>query len=152
MDLTERDELLARYCDGVRVVRDALQKVDDLDRAAPGEWSPRQVVHHLADSEMTSAVRLRRLLVEDAPAIEAYDENAFAEVLRYSSRPIDSAMRAFEAARETSAEILRSMDLAALDRLGTHPDHESYSVADWLRIYADHAYDHARQIVASTAP
>ena len=47
-----------------------------LDRHHPGGWSARQVIHHVADSEAQSYVRLRRLLAEPDPVIEGYDEGA----------------------------------------------------------------------------
>ena len=147
--MTERAALIARYRDGVEEVRGALDGIapDQLDRTPPdGGWSPRQVVHHLADSEMTSAIRLRRLLAEDAPEINAYDEARFADVLHYDERPIDASLRAFEAARATSAELLDRVGADDWSRTGTHPEHGPYSVDDWLRIYADHAHDHAAQI------
>ncbi len=51
-------------------LRDARE--EELDRSASGEWTPRQIAHHLADSEMTSAIRLRRLISEDSPVIYGY--------------------------------------------------------------------------------
>jgi hypothetical protein len=60
---------------------------EDLDHApADGGWSAREVIHHLADSEMTSAIRLRTLLAEDSPMIQGYDEEEFARRLHYDSR------------------------------------------------------------------
>ena len=64
MDRQTRAELIARYKDGYREVAAALEGASDKDldsRPAPGKWSAREIVHHLADSEMTSAVRLRLL-------------------------------------------------------------------------------------------
>ena len=55
---------------------------EELDaRERPGEWSPRQVAHHLGDSEMTSAIRIRRMIAEDNPLLQGYDQELFAEVL-----------------------------------------------------------------------
>ena len=63
---------------------------DELDaRPADGGWTPREVVHHTADSEMTSAIRLRRLIAEDDPLIVAYDGDEFARRLHYADRPIE---------------------------------------------------------------
>jgi hypothetical protein len=31
-------------------------------------------------------------------------------------------------------------------RAGSHPEHPSYTVEDWLKIYAAHAHNHAAQI------
>jgi hypothetical protein len=72
MELTARKQLVEKYRDGYRMVAEALDKITDREldvRPAPGKWSAREIVHHLADSEMTSAIRLRRLIAEDRPAI-----------------------------------------------------------------------------------
>src|SRR5262245_34245078 len=71
MDKARRQELIDQYKDGYRVVTEALAGASDADldsRPAPGKWTPREIVHHLADSEMTSAIRLR-LLVTGPKAI-----------------------------------------------------------------------------------
>jgi len=76
MDRATRDALVAKYKAGYQAVVDALDGATDeeLDRVpAPGKWTARQIVHHLADSEMTSAIRLRRLIAEDRPLIVGYD-------------------------------------------------------------------------------
>jgi hypothetical protein len=131
------------------VVAAALAGVTDeqLDfRPGDGDWTPREVVHHLADSEMTSAIRLRRLLTEDEPTIVGYDEAEFARRLFYGERPIAAALDAFRAARETTAEILERLTAEQWDRSGTHTEGGAYGVDTWLEIYAAHAHDHADQI------
>lgn len=148
MDHAKRDELIARYKDGPRVVEDALTGMTDeeLDwRPSPDEWTPREVIHHLGDSEMTSAIRLRRLLVEDNPTIDGYDEAAFARRLTLD-RPLDASLDAMRAARRTSAELLDRLSGSDWLRAGTHTESGRYSVEDWLRLYAAHAHDHAAQI------
>jgi hypothetical protein len=149
MNDTQRRALVERYTHGHQVVLEALLGISeadlDADRAAEG-WTPREIVHHLADSEMTSAIRLRRLLAEDRPVIGGYDEATFARVLGYAQRPIEAALDAFSAARRTTAEILDRMTEADWSREGTHTDSGRYTAEDWLEIYAAHAYDHAAQI------
>ena len=86
MQPDERDQLIAQYKDGYRVVAAALIKITPEELEAtpgPGKWSARQIVHHLADSEMTAAVRFRLLLAEDRPAIKGYDQDVFAGRLHY---------------------------------------------------------------------
>ena len=81
MDAQTRKTLIAKYKDGYRVVAEALvgAKEAELDtRPAPGKWTAREVVHHLADSEMTSAIRLHLLLAVDKPVINGYDQEEFA--------------------------------------------------------------------------
>ena len=148
MDDRRRKELIAKYKEGYRVVAEALAGIDAraLDRhPAPGKWSPRELVHHLADSEMTSAIRLRLLLAEERPQIRGYDQEEFARKLYYD-RPYEKSLEAFRFARETTAEILERMDAAAWAREGTHSEHGHYSAEKWLEIYAEHAHNHAEQI------
>ena len=79
-------------------------------RPADGGWTPREVVHHTADSEMTSAIRLRRLVAEDDPLIVGYDGDEFARRLHYDDRPIGPALDAIDGARATTAQILDRPD------------------------------------------
>jgi hypothetical protein len=144
----ERRTLIDRYREGYDVVAAALDgaTADDLGRRpSPDEWSAREVVHHLADSEMTSAIRLRKLLVEDEPTIEGYDEGEFARRLFYD-RPLDGSLAAFKGARLASVGILERLDETQWPRRGTHSESGPYGVETWLEIYAEHAHDHAQQI------
>jgi hypothetical protein len=148
MDEQTRRELIERYSEGYAVVEKALAGASqaELDaREAPGEWSAREIVHHLADSEMTSAIRLRRLLAEDAPMIAGYDQEEFARRLHYD-RPLEGSMAAFKGARESTLPLLRALSSAQWKRSGTHSEIGPYSVEMWLRIYASHGIDHADQI------
>jgi hypothetical protein len=147
MDPEERSRLIARYKNGHRVVTDALRGAteEDLDRVVDGDWTPRQVAHHLGDSEMMSAIRIRRLLAEAEPVIHGYDEKAFAMALT-GDRPIEPSLEAMRWARETTAQLLERMTEEDWLRAGTHTESGPYSAEDWLRIYAAHAHDHADQI------
>jgi DinB superfamily len=148
MDIVTRQQLIDQYRQGYAAVTAALEGATDADldrRPAPGKWTAREIVHHLGDSEMTSAVRLRRLIAEDHPLIVGYDQEQFARVLRYD-RPIAASLAAFKAARETTAEILDRLTEAEWQRTGTHTEAGEFGVQTWLKIYAVHAHDHAQQI------
>lgn len=149
MDGKERERLIALYRDGYRAVVDALHNASDDElsaKAAPGKWSAREIVHHLADSEMTAAVRLRLLLATDRPSLQAFDQDLFAQRLHYD-RPHEASLEAFRYARECTAQILERMSEADWLREGMHSETGSYSVTRWLEIYGNHAHRHARQIV-----
>lgn len=149
MDKPDRDKLVQQYKDGYRVVADALAGASEaeLDRSpAPGKWTPREIVHHLADSEMTSAVRLRLLIGSNRPQIMGYDQDEFARRLHYKERSIAASLDAFKAARETTGEILDRLSEEEWEREGTHSEIGRYSVETWLEIYAVHAHNHAEQI------
>ena len=148
MDQTTRQKLIDQYRDGYNEVTAALQGATDADldrRPGPGKWTARDIVHHLADSEMTSAIRLRRLIAEDNPVIVGYDQEQFSRALKYD-RPIASSLAAFKAARDTTTEILERLTEAEWARTGTHSESGASSVLKWLEIYAVHAHGHAGQI------
>lgn len=149
MDAEERAALVAAYVAGPAVIRASLDGITDeeLDtRPSDGGWTPREVVHHTADSEMTSGIRLRRLIAEDDPLIVGYDGDAFARRLHYSDRPIEPALEAIEGARGTTAQILAGLTEAEWGRSGTHSESGPYGVERWLEIYAAHCHEHADQI------
>jgi len=146
MDAAKRKELIAQYNDGYRVVAEALVGATDeeLDaRPAPGKWSAREVVHHLADSEMTAATRLRLLVGTDNPQIFGYNQDEY-------DRPIEASLDAFKTARRSTGEILARMtDVHWARAAGTHTEHGAYTAERWLEIYAGHAHAHAEQILVA---
>jgi DinB family protein len=145
----ERKDLIAKYAAGYDEVMNALNGFPADSLAAhpiPGKWSAREIVHHLGDSETTSAGRLRKLLVEDNPLIQGYDQDEFATKLRYNERDMAPALEAFRSARETTMQVLQLMTDDDWNRAGTHTESGPYSTEDWLRIYAAHAHNHAAQM------
>ena len=148
MDRDERAQLIEQYRRGYETILEAINDMTEAEwdvREAPGEWSPRQVIHHLADSEMTSAIRIRRLIVEDAPEIQGYDQEAFADLLYYD-RPIETSLLALQGARASTAALLDHMTDDDWQSSGTHTEVGTFSADDWLRVYAVHCDEHADQI------
>ena len=144
----DRQSRLDRFATGFAAVADALDGADDedLDRRGPsGEWSAREVAHHLADSESMAYIRLRRLIAEDEPVIAGYDEPEWARRLHYE-RPIETSLEVLQAVRGASQQLLMSLTAEEWERRGTHSESGAYSVDDWLGIYSEHSHEHADQI------
>jgi hypothetical protein len=153
MDQGEREKLIAQYRDGYATVVEALMKItpEELDaRPAPGKWTAREIVHHLADSEITAGIRLRRLLAEEHADIKGYDQDEFARRLHYD-RPHEGSLELFKAVRESTAELLVRMQPADWVREGRHDEVGRYTPETWLTIYGGHAHKHALQIRAARA-
>jgi hypothetical protein len=149
MTRQEREQLIAQYMAGYDEVVGALQGFPAAGLTAhpiPGKWSAAEIVHHLGDSESTSAQRLRKLLAEEHAVIQGYDQEAWAVKLRYNERELAPALEAFRAARATTAQLLPGLSDADWAREGWHTDSGRYSAEAWLRIYAVHAHNHAAQI------
>ena len=144
----DRQHWIERYRTGTDDLADALAGIteEELDRPQPGgEWTARQVVHHLADGEAMSYTRLRRLVADDEPVIQGYDEPLFAKRLHYD-RPIASSLAVVGAVRAASLDLMAAMTPEDWAKTGTHSEHASYSVDRWLEIYAEHVHEHADQI------
>lgn len=153
MDDQERKKLVDLYRDGYRVIAEALLKItpEELDaRPGEGQWSTREIVHHLADSEMTAAVRLRLLIAQDRPEIRGYDQDEFARRLYYD-RPHEMSLELFRCARASTVEILDRLTPEQWIREGTHTEAGTFGVEQWLKVYSQHAHKHARQIMVARA-
>lgn len=147
-DPADRQALLDHYVTGADDVEAAVAEVtvDELDRrASSGEWTAREIVHHLADSESMAYIRLRRLIAEDEPLIAGYDEPEWARRLHYD-RPIGPSLAVLRAVRTASHQLLTTLTPAEWARAGTHSESGPYSVGRWLAIYAEHSHEHADQI------
>lgn len=144
-------ELIGRYEQGTMAVLDALGEYQDknLDSKHPEGWSPRQIIHHLADSESNSYIRLRRLIAEaEGVLLSGYDEGAWSKnpTLGYELLPIDNSLAVFLAVRKSSLEIINRLSDADLRKSGIHSEVGKYPMSKWFTDYTAHPFDHADQI------
>jgi hypothetical protein len=145
----QRKELIARYENGPKLIRDALAKVpaDALHwKPAPDRWSAHEVVQHCADSETNSAARIRFLIGEEHPTIAGYDQDRWAVRMDYRNLPLEPALKQLEALRAWTTALLTRLPESAWSRTGTHTESGHYTAEKWLEIYAEHLEVHARQI------
>ena len=149
MTKAERDALIQQYADGPRRLREALEKVPAAARTwrpAPGEWSAHEVVCHCADSETIAYGRIRYVVAEKEPVIQGYDQEVWARTFDYHRLPLDAALATVDAVRGTTAALLRTLSDADWSKRAHHTESGAYGADAWLRIYADHLENHARQI------
>ena len=149
MDLSE---LINKYESGTGAVIAALgdYKNRNIDMKHPDGWSPRQIVHHLADSEVNSYIRLRRLIGEqNGTPLPGYDEAAWAlnPTMGYEVLPIENCLQLFIAVRQASADTLKRVTSADMDKTGIHSEMGKYTITTWFNSYIAHPFEHADQIV-----
>ena len=114
----------------------------------------RQVIHHLADSETQSYVRIRKLMAEPAGStIQGWDEGMWAEnaVLGYTTLPVENSIAVFKSVRAASLDILKRLTLDDLERSGVHTDKGNYTVAKWIKNHTNHPRSHVEQIEKAIA-
>ena len=113
---------------------------------ADGKWSVAQVAQHLADSDLVWGWRLRMVLAHDRPKITGYDQDLWAERLRYDLANVDEAIDQFRALRASNLRLLARATPADLERYGVHSERGEESVAHMIRMYAGHDLLHLAQI------
>lgn len=112
-----------------------------------GGWSPRQIVHHLADSHMNAYTRFKLGLTETNPTIKPYDEAAWAETAD-NKTPVMLSLNIVDGVHRRLVTLLRSLDASAFDRTIQHPERGPLTLADLLGLYAWHSRHHVAQITA----
>lgn len=143
-----RAERLLAYAQGPARLRECLAAcpAEALDyRPAPGKWTVREIVFHVAEVELQGYVRARTIMAEPGRAILAYDQDAWAASLDLA-HPLEEALELFRLLREILARQLRGLPEAAWSRTVLHPQRGEVSLERWLEIYENHLRDHLAQI------
>lgn len=127
----------------------AIENLTERERSQPeaaGKWSIRQVVRHLADSDLVWGYRVRMVLAHDRPTITGYDQDLWAERLHYDQAPVEGSVEEFRVLRRSNLRLIAAASPADLERVGVHAERGEESVAHMIRLYAGHDLLHLRQI------
>jgi uncharacterized damage-inducible protein DinB len=129
------EELLAKASD------EKLQR-----NPAPKKWSVRDILCHLADTEIAFAYRLRQTVAEPHHIIQPYDQDLFSEA--YVHRRTREALDAFSAIRQWNILFIRSVVPGALKKPVTHPERGTMTFQTILETMGGHDINHLSQITA----
>jgi uncharacterized damage-inducible protein DinB len=121
-------------------------------RPAPGKWSIAEVLAHLADAELVLGWRLRQIITQDGVAIQAYDQDLWANTFQYSKSDPKTSLATFRTLRETNVAILKKLPKEKWDNYGMHSERGKETVSHLLRMIAGHDLNHLKQIEALVKP
>jgi|SRR5581483_3735909 len=141
--------LLERFRRGPEVLAVVLTGVfgDEEDFAtAPGKWSIRQIIAHLADTEMVFAHRMRQVIAEENPTIVAFDQDAWARNLDYAHRKPKQSLETVRRVRAENYELLKDLPEASYARVGNHTERGAVTLLQIVEGAANHTESHARQM------
>jgi hypothetical protein len=149
----------ASFLDGRDAVTIIKQKPNELRRLtdaigrsrvtaprAPGKWSPRDILCHLADSEIVFAFRLRQALADDNPTVQPFDQDRWA--VPYAGQEAEAALAAFAALRAWNVALVDHAGAAARARRLTHPERGEMTFQTVLETMGGHDVNHLRQLEA----
>ncbi len=113
---------------------------------APGLWTVRQVIQHLADSELVVGFRIRMVLAHERPALAAYDQEVWAARLHYEQADVEEALADFDRLRNATLRLLEQTSAAERQRVGLHSERGEESIEQMILNQAGHDTVHLRQI------
>lgn len=149
MSETTRQEMIQKYREGYRELKNALKKIpkEAWDfRPAESEWTIKEIVAHVADAEAHAYIRLRTLFAEPGEIVKPYNQTAYAEKLGYSNQDPELSMKLFKALVKGNYALLGSLPENIEDHKITHPEHGEWNIDSWLESYVNHAQGHIQQI------
>lgn len=121
-----------------------LRKEQLLSFPVPCTWSIQQIVVHLMDTDLVAAYRMKRIIAEDRPMLDCYDETAFSQKLHYDKLDAAAVCEVFRLNRLLTATMLRSLPDGAFDRVAQHPEIGELSLGQLLRLYCFHVDHHMK--------
>jgi len=116
-------------------------------------WSARQIIHHLADSEAQSYVRLRRLVAEpEGVMLVNVDEDSWAKEakLGYETAPVENSIAIYAAVRAGSLDVIKRLEESDVEKSGVHPESGKFTIEKWLFNYTKHSLEHGEQLIRAT--
>lgn len=118
---------------------------------APGKWTIKQVLGHLADDERIFAYRALCVARGDSRPLPGFDENAYASAARSESISLLNLLADYEAVRNASVTLFRGLDREAWLRQGTVNGYSATPRGIAFHI-AGHELHHHRVILARYLP
>jgi uncharacterized damage-inducible protein DinB len=123
------------------------------DRAAkapaPGKWSVREILCHLADCELVFAFRFRQTVSQDHHTVQPFDQDHWAK--QYTAYSAADALAAFTAFRHWNLLFLRSLPSSVYEKVVSHPERGQGTFQVLLETMAGHDLNHLAQIEAIAA-
>jgi uncharacterized damage-inducible protein DinB len=111
---------------------------------APGKWSVREILAHLADCEIVFAVRLRQTLAKEHHFIQPFDQSHWSE--RYAAYDLKSAFDTFAAVRNWNLKFLTTVTADDRHHPTTHPERGTMTLWTLVETIAGHDINHLQQI------
>ncbi len=115
-------------------------------RPDENDWTIHEIIIHIADSEVNSYVRCRRLIAEPGSEVMGYDEMGWARRLRYHDQDPADALELFRILRRSTYDLIRQLPESTWSNTVTHSESGRMSFDEWLHTYERHIPEHVAQM------
>jgi uncharacterized damage-inducible protein DinB len=116
---------------------------------SPGKWNLRELMAHLADSEIAWSWRMRQIFAEDNPNLQPFDQDRWAKA--YSAYSFERAFSTWKALRMWNLDFVRGLTETEKTRPATHPEVGDMTLWTVVSIAAGHDLHHLRALEAAGA-
>jgi hypothetical protein len=145
----DHNEAVALFRRGPEILDKAIAGVSEEESKfvpAPGKWTIRQIARHLTDTEIVVGMRLRQMIAEDRPLMAVFDQDLWADHLRYNDCEVFDSARKFRILRDDMSEFLAPLPAEQFERVGLHPERGVWTLREWVNHFGMHVEKHAGQI------
>lgn len=136
---------ISSYTTRLREVVDSLDDEELAKTYREDSWTVRQLVHHIADSQMAMYQRLKLALTEYNPTVPGFDEEKWAQ-LPDNRLPVEGSIRLLEGLNERIVALGNYVTDAQLERIFIHETDGEIRVAENLAKLAWHEEHHLAHI------
>jgi len=115
-------------------------------RPEPGKWSIAEILAHLADAELVGSWRMRLIIGSNGVAIQAFDQDVWADKFEYAKRDPKVSLETFRLLRENNVRMLKALPKDSWENYGMHQERGKETIAHIVRMFAGHDLNHVAQV------
>ncbi len=137
------------YGRGYTMLRAAIEGLSEKElrfKPALDKWSIHEIIIHVADSEILSTNRLKKVLAEHEPLLISFDQDAWVHELGYDRLDREQHLLLFQILRASMQPILEHLTSEQAERVGVYADAGRFTFAQLLEYRVEHVRDHLAQI------
>ncbi|MET3699611.1 DinB family protein [Bacillus oleivorans] len=143
------ESLMKEYERGYEMLQNAIEGLTEEElhyKPAPDKWSIHQILIHVADSELVSITRMKKVLAEDEPLLFSVDQDAWANNLEYEQLDREQALQLFKLLRSSMQTIIAQLKAEQFERAGVYADAGRFTFKELLEFRVEHVRGHLAQI------
>jgi hypothetical protein len=141
--------LIEEYSRGYEMLRETVEGLSEEElrfKPSPDKWSIHSILIHVADSELVSTPRMKKVLSEKEPLLMSMDQDAWANSLGYEQLDCEQYLHLFQLIRSSMLPILNQLTAEQVERVGVYADAGRFTFKELVEYRVQHVRGHIAQI------